>query len=136
MRTVILLVDDEPRITGALMRRLEATGYTVRHAINGLAGVEAAALERPDLIIMDMRMPDIDGCEACQRIRSLPGCHDIPIVFLTANAQEANRRRAMAVGAVAFLSKPFHSADVIKVVNTVTASTGGMRNQKEESDAA
>ncbi len=72
MPNSILMIDDEPRITAALMTRLVASGYTVYHAINGLAGVEAAAMYEPYAIILDIRMPDIDGYATCTRIKRLP----------------------------------------------------------------
>jgi CheY-like chemotaxis protein len=115
----VLIVDDEPAITGALMTRLESHGHTVYHAINGLAGVEAAALHEPSLIIMDLRMPDIDGFEAYERIRRMPRLRHTPIVFLSAHAQEAARHRALRLGALAFLSKPYDSKDILRLIDTI-----------------
>ena len=118
----VLIVDDEPGITVALMTRLQASGYTVYHAINGLAGVEAAALHEPDAIIMDIRMPDIDGIEACQRIKRLPRLAETPVVFLSANVQEEPRRQAMAVGASAFISKPYEAQQVIDTIAEIVGA--------------
>ena len=116
MPSTVLIVDDEPRITVALMTRLQACGYEVFHAINGLAGVEAAAIHRPDIVIMDIRMPDIDGYEACARIHRLPGLERTPVLFLSANAHAAER--ALEVGS-AFLSKPYEAGDVIETIERV-----------------
>lgn len=121
----ILIVDDEPAITGALMTRLEAHGHTVYHAINGLAGVEAAAMHEPDMIVMDLRMPDIDGFEAFERIRRLPRLSKTPIAFLSAHAQEDASQRAMQMGAVAFLSKPYDSRDILKLIDDLDDSSVG-----------
>lgn len=121
----ILIVDDEPAITGALMTRLEAHGHTVYHAINGLAGVEAAAMHEPSMIILDIRMPDIDGFEAFERIRRLPRLATTPIVFLSAHAQEDARQRALHLGATGFLSKPYDSKDILKLIDDLDDGSDG-----------
>lgn len=112
----ILIVDDEPRITAALMTRLEAHGYTVYHAINGLAGVEAAALYEPDIVLLDIRMPDIDGYETCERIRRLPRLSEIPVIFLSANVQDEAIMKAKAAGGDRFISKPYESASILSAI--------------------
>ncbi|MEO1008567.1 MAG: response regulator [Planctomycetota bacterium] len=117
----VLIVDDEPAITVALMTRLQAHGYEVNHALNGLAGVEAAALHLPDAIVMDIRMPDISGFDAFERIRRLPQLERTPIVFLSAHAQESARRQAMEIGAAGFLTKPYEAADVIAALESAMA---------------
>ncbi len=116
----VLIIDDEPRITAALMTRLEALGYQVYHAINGLAGVQAAELHRPDAIILDIRMPDIDGYEVCTRIKRTPELGNTPVIFLSANVQDSARQRAMAVGGSVFLTKPYEATDVIAAIEGVT----------------
>jgi CheY-like chemotaxis protein len=119
MPNSVLIVDDEPLITCALMTRLEDKGFKVYHAINGLAGVEAAALYEPDVIIMDIRMPDIDGYEACQRIHRMPRLAETPIIFLSANVQDTAIARTEEVGGSRFISKPYNAADVIDALNTL-----------------
>lgn len=116
----VLIIDDEPRITAALMTRLESLGYEVYHAINGLAGVQAAGLHRPDAIVLDIRMPDIDGYEVCARIRRTPELRRTPVIFLSANVQDSARRRAMAAGGSVFLSKPYEAADLVAAIEGVT----------------
>ncbi len=118
LKHTVLIVDDEPRITIALMTRLESQGYEVYHAINGLAGVEAAAIHRPHIVIMDIRMPDIDGYEACTRIHRLPELSHTPVVFLSANAH-AVQEKAVQAGGVAFLRKPYEASDVIRTIEQV-----------------
>ncbi|MFI4881559.1 MAG: response regulator [Phycisphaerales bacterium JB064] len=117
MSHTVLIVDDEPALTVALMTRLEANGYTVYHAINGLAGVEAAALHTPDAIVMDIRMPDISGFDAFERIRRLPGMTKVPVIFLSAHAQEGVKQQALDTGAAAFLSKPFEASDILNAIS-------------------
>ena len=116
MHESILIIDDEPGITIALMIRLQNAGYTVNHAINGLAGVEAAALHRPDLVILDVRMPDVDGFEVFERIRRLPGLTDTPVILLTANNCEDTLQRSLDAGIDAFIAKPFDSSVVLQRV--------------------
>lgn len=116
MTASILIVDDEPRITLALMTRLEAEGYQVFHAINGFAGIEAAAMHEPDAIVLDIRMPDIDGYEVCQRIKRMPRLKDVPVIFLSANVQDGTRAKATRAGGSAFVSKPYEAADILKEI--------------------
>ncbi len=118
----ILIIDDEPRITAALMTRLESVGYTVYHAINGMAGVEAAALHEPDAIVLDIRMPDIDGFETCKRIKRMPRLANTPIIFLSANVQDTDRHRAIASGGALFISKPYEAADILGAIESVIES--------------
>lgn len=120
MRTSILIIDDEPAITAALMIRLQANGYEVNHAINGLAGVEAAALHHPDAIILDLRMPDIDGYDTFARIKRMKDLAAVPIIFLSAHAQDAARQKAMDIGGAAFLSKPYDAQDVLRLIEQFT----------------
>lgn len=118
--TSVLIVDDEPGVTAALMVRLQQAGYTVYHAINGLAGVEAAAIHTPDAIVMDIRMPDIDGIDTCRRVKRIPGLEHTPVIFLSASCHEDDRICARDAGAAAFLSKPFESSEVISTLQQVT----------------
>lgn len=118
----VLIVDDEPGITAALMIRLQSAGYTVYHAINGLAGVEAACMHKPDIIVMDIRMPDIDGYEACMRIRRMPDLAHIPVIFLSANVQESAIIKSKAAGGSKFIAKPYDSVDVIHAIETCIGS--------------
>lgn len=122
MANTVLIVDDEPRITLALMTRLEANGYQVFHAINGLAGVEAAALHQPDAIVLDVRMPDIDGFDTCRRIKRMPQLSDTPIVFLSANPQDEARRQAMEVGGSLFIAKPYEASEILKAIASLIES--------------
>ena len=124
MPNSVLIIDDEPRITGALMTRLEAIGYTVYHAINGLAGVEAAALYEPDAIILDIRLPDIDGYETCTRIRRLPRLEHTPVVFLSANVQDDAIARAKSVGGSRYICKPYEASDIINTMREVIEGVG------------
>ena len=89
-----------------LKNRLTRAGFTVVIATNGVQGVAMAASEHPDLIIMDLTLPDMDGWEATQRIKADPATTHIPIVALTANAMAGDREKAIAAGCDDFDTKP------------------------------
>jgi len=120
MTKSVLIIDDEPKITAALMIRLESMGYTVYHAINGLAGVEAAALHEPDAIILDIRLPDIDGYETCTRIRRFNRLADTPIIFLSANVQDEAIVQASNAGGSMFISKPYEASSIQRAIEDLT----------------
>jgi CheY-like chemotaxis protein len=102
----ILLVEDDENNRDMLSRRLLRRGYEVLIAVDGEAGVKMAATERPDLILMDMSLPTVDGWEATRRIKGLPETESIPIIALTANVMTGDRDKAMEAGCDDFDSKP------------------------------
>jgi CheY-like chemotaxis protein len=102
----ILYVEDNDDNVYMLKNRLTRAGFTVVIATNGVQGVAMAASEHPDLIIMDLTLPDMDGWEATQRIKADPATTHIPIVALTANAMAGDREKAIAAGCDDFDTKP------------------------------
>ena len=102
----ILYVEDNDNNVYMLKNRLTRAGFTVVIATNGVQGVAMAASEHPDLIIMDLTLPDMDGWEATQRIKADPATTHIPIVALTANAMAGDREKAIAAGCDDFDTKP------------------------------
>lgn len=102
----ILLVEDNELNRDMLSRRLRARGFTVVMAVDGLAGVEAARTTRPDLILMDLGLPDIDGCEATARIKADETTRHIPIIALTAHVLPEHQQRALEAGCSDHDSKP------------------------------
>jgi two-component system cell cycle response regulator DivK len=102
----ILLVEDNEMNRDMLSRRLQRKGYEVLIALDGEAGVEMAAAERPDLILMDMSLPAVDGWEATRRIKGLPGTASIPVIALTAHVMTGDRDKAIAAGCDDYDSKP------------------------------
>jgi CheY-like chemotaxis protein len=104
--TKILLVEDNEMNLDMLSRRLSRHGYVVVSAMDGAAGVASAASERPQLILMDMRLPVLDGWEAVRRLKSDPSTSDIPVIALTAHAAAEDRDRAMAAGCDDYDTKP------------------------------
>ena len=102
----ILVVDDEPDILEILQYNLEKEGYTVRVAGNGKKGVEEAKAFLPDLILLDIMMPEQDGVETCRQIRSIPELQSVYVIFLTARAEEYSEIAAFDVGADDYIIKP------------------------------
>jgi two-component system cell cycle response regulator DivK len=102
----ILYVEDNDDNVYMLRKRLTRAGFTVVIATDGVQGVAMAGSERPDLIIMDLTLPDMDGWEATRRIKADPATKHIPVVALTANAMEGDREKALAAGCDDFDTKP------------------------------
>jgi two-component system alkaline phosphatase synthesis response regulator PhoP len=102
----ILLVDDEPDILEILKYNLTSEGYQVSTAKNGLEGVEKAKKKRPHLIILDVMMPEMDGIEACEKIRNTDGLKDTIITFLTARGEDYSQVAGFDAGADDYITKP------------------------------
>ena len=102
----ILYVEDNDDNVYMLRNRLTRAGFTVVIATDGVQGVAMAGSERPDLIIMDLTLPDMDGWEATRRIKADPATKHIPVVALTANAMSGDREKAIAAGCDDFDTKP------------------------------
>ena len=105
MATILLVEDNEPS-RDALGRRLERRGFRVAFAVDGLDAVTRARTEMPDLILMDLGLPGIDGWEATRRLKDDPATRTIPIVVLSAHAMLADRNKSLAAGADDFDCKP------------------------------
>lgn len=122
-RPRILIVDDDRDIVRALCIRLNAAGYDVEAAHDGLAGVAAAQSSRPDAIILDIRMPGMDGLTALARLREKKSTRNIPTIILTANVVETVRSKALGLGAYCFLKKPCDPGDLLKTVRGAIGQT-------------
>ncbi len=105
-RKKVLVVDDEPNVRLLLNRNL-ANDYTVIQARDGRAAVDLAVAERPDIVVMDVFMPDMDGYTACHHLKSNPITCKTPVIILTGVGHELNVRFAEQVGADAYVTKPF-----------------------------
>ncbi len=112
----ILYVEDNFQNKRLVRKILNARGYDVLEAEDGLTGVEIASRERPDLILMDISLPGIDGVEATQRIKAHDGTRTIPVIALTANAMRGDRERFIAAGCDDYLPKPISTADLIGMI--------------------
>ena len=114
----VLIVDDTPENIQILMGTLKDQ-YAIVAAINGEKALKMAVAEpRPDLILLDIMMPGMDGFEVCSRLKSDPETRDIPVIFLSALDDTANKVKGFATGAVDYISKPFQPEEVHVRVNT------------------
>ena len=109
----ILVVDDEVELVKALQIRLGVAGYEILAAYNGQEGLEKAKKEIPDLIILDLMLPKMDGYKVCTFLRRDTRCVKIPIIILTARAQESDEQLGIEVGANAYIIKPFQHEVVL-----------------------
>jgi DNA-binding response OmpR family regulator len=112
----VLIVDDEPSIIVPLQFLMEQNGYETSVAFSGEEAMETVAASHPNLILLDIMLPIIDGFEVCQRVRENPGWNDIRIILLTAMGSEANIAKGLALGADAYITKPFSNSEVIAKV--------------------
>jgi two-component system cell cycle response regulator DivK len=115
----ILLVEDNEMNRDMLSRRLERKGYEVVIAVNGQEGVELVSSTRPDLILMDLSLPIIDGWEATRRIKADPATASIPVIALTAHAMAEDRAKAMAAGCDDFDIKPVDLPRLLEKIDTL-----------------
>lgn len=109
----IVIVDDNPNNLQVLGSMLQHEGYKVRPAINGELALQAIAANPPDLVLLDVRMPGMDGYETCRRIKAQPETADIPVIFISALNESEDKLTAFDAGAVDFVSKPFQAAEVL-----------------------
>jgi CheY-like chemotaxis protein len=109
----ILIVDDEVHLIEMLQMRLEANGYEVVTAVDGEEGVEKVKSETPDLIILDIMMPKMDGYETCKILKNDPRYSKIPIIFLSARALEDDMQIGKEKSADALVKKPFETPDLL-----------------------
>jgi two-component system, cell cycle response regulator DivK len=119
---VVLIVEDNPINRDVLGRRLEKRGYSVRFAVDGPTGIEAAGRLMPDIVLMDMGLGEMDGWEATRRIKANPQTAAIPIIALTASAFESDRRKSLAAGCCDFDTKPVDLPRLLgKIENSLRA---------------
>ena len=119
----ILLVEDNDMNRDMLSRRLERRGYQVCVALDGEQGVSMAQAERPDLILMDMSLPVLNGWEATQRIKSAPATQNIPVIALTAHAMAGDQEKAMAAGCDDYDSKPIDMPRLLEKIEKFLRAT-------------
>ncbi len=119
----ILVVDDEINITQILEFSIGAEGYEVISAQNGEEAIDKARREQPDLIILDIMMPIIDGYEACRILKSNPLTKNIPVVLLTAKGRDIDKRLGYEVGATDYIIKPFSPNKLIDRIHELLSCT-------------
>lgn len=113
----IVIVDDNPNNLKVLSSMLQQAGYKVRPALNGEIALRAIAAVPPDLILLDIRMPGMDGYETCRQLKADPVTHDIPIIFISALNETEDMLSAYRAGGVDYISKPFRSEEVLARVH-------------------
>ena len=110
---VILIVDDNPTNLSVLSLALKAAGYRTRVAMDGESAIEQVQADAPELILLDVQMPGIDGFETCLRLKANPVTQDIPIIFITASVDLDNKVKGLSIGAVDYITKPFQQEEVL-----------------------
>ena len=121
--TKILLVEDNEMNRDMLSRRLARRGFVVVVAVDGASGAACAVSERPDLILMDVSLPDLDGFEVTRRLRSSPATAAIPVIALTAHTMEADRLRAIEAGCQDYDTKPVDLTRLLAKIHALLPAT-------------
>lgn len=121
----VLIADDEPNIVLSLEFLLKQAGFHVRIASDGDAALVAVAAEVPDLLLLDIMLPKRDGYAVCQAIRANPAWSRVRIIMLTAKGREVERDKGLALGADAYITKPFSSRELVEQVRRTLAAARG-----------
>ena len=112
----VLLAEDEPNIVESLTFLVERAGFAVEVATTGPQALEAAQASPPDVLVLDVMLPGIDGLEVLRRLRASPATAELPVLMLTAKGQREDRENALSAGADQFMTKPFSNAALIAAV--------------------
>ena len=134
-KSEILIVDDTPDSLRLLSKMLTDEGYVVRKALNGQRALASALLEAPDLILLDIKMPDITGYEVCQRLKAEETTREIPVIFLSVMDEVFDKVKAFEAGGADYITKPFQCEEVMARVNqqlTIRRLTQALEQQVEE----
>lgn len=115
----ILIVEDEESLLKLESILLSTRGYRIKGVTDGLAALKEIEVDRPDLVLLDIMMPGIDGFEVCRRIKENEKTRDIPVVMLTAKKSSADQARGFEVGADDYLTKPFKSGRIIEAIEAL-----------------
>jgi two-component system alkaline phosphatase synthesis response regulator PhoP len=126
MNELILVVDDEKQIVKLARDYLERASFRVLTAGDGVTGLSAARRERPDLIVLDLKLPGMDGLDVCRALRRES---DVPIIMLTARVEETDRLIGLELGADDYITKPFSPRELVARVRTVLRRVGGTVQQ-------
>src|SRR5919204_6134196 len=113
----ILLIEDEAGVRLIVRVNLELAGLDVLEAADGAAGLELARAERPDLILLDAMLPELDGWQVAEELQHDPSPAEIPIVFLSAHADSTTRERALELGATDYVTKPFDPFALVRTID-------------------
>lgn len=130
MARKILTCDDEKHIVRLIQVNLERAGYEVVTAYNGAECLEAVAADKPDLIVLDVMMPEMSGFEVLEKLKSSDDTKDIPVIMLTARAQDADVLRGWQSGVETYLTKPFNPMELIAFVKRIFAMQDSQHDEK------
>ena len=119
MKNKILVIDDEPELTKAVEIRLKASGYEVEIAYDGPSGMDKAKETKPDLILLDIVMPMVNGYTVAKKLMTEPGTKNIPIIVFTASQQKDLEARCQELGITTFIRKPFETSELLDMVNGI-----------------
>lgn len=121
----ILIIDDEKDLVAVVKLRLEASGFSLSEAFTVKEGWERLEKEKPDLILLDILLPDGDGYQVCQKLKSDPETKDISIIIVTASNLKGLAKKAIEAGAQDYLIKPFEAKDLLEKINKVLKEKEG-----------
>tara|TARA_B110000503_G_scaffold128208_1_gene198860 strand:+ start:78 stop:788 length:711 start_codon:yes stop_codon:yes gene_type:complete len=120
MKNTILIIEDDLRLAEMVQEYLGKSGYQVKHAGDAAAGLEALQVAAPELVILDLMLPDLDGLEVCRRIRTLPGAYGrVAILMLTAKGDPMDRIIGLEIGADDYLPKPFEPRELLARIRAI-----------------
>jgi DNA-binding response OmpR family regulator len=119
----ILIVDDDPVIVRLLQINFRLEGYDVDTASHGEEALERVRAQRPDVVILDVMMPGLDGWEVCRQLKANPAVRHIPVIFLSARAQDEDRQRGYALGVDEYVTKPFDPGHLVEIVRAALAKS-------------
>ncbi len=125
----ILVVDDEIYIVHILDFSLGMEGYQVITALDGEQGLEKAQTERPDLIVLDIMMPKLDGYETCKALKADPATRAIPVILLSAKGRNMDQKIGFEVGADDYITKPFSPRKLVERINAILGQSSSQRMQ-------
>jgi len=131
MKSTILVVDDTAESLAVLTSTLASEDYNVRPADSGELALASALSDPPDLVLLDIRMPGISGFEVCRRLKADPSTRDVPIIFISASTEVEERVQGLKLGAVDYISKPFHPAELLVRVS-IHLELAGLRSHLEQ----
>ena len=126
MMSKILVIEDDPSALSFITYALEQEGYKVLTAANGVEGLKMAQEEEPDLLVLDVMLPGLDGFELCHRLRNADATADLPILMLSVKARESDRSMGLKVGANEYLTKPRDQAELVACVARLLERKGAV----------
>lgn len=127
MPASVLIADDDPNILRALTFLMQREGHVVRTATDGRQALDAIEEQKPDLVLLDLMMPRANGYDVCHALRSSPEHEGVRIIMLTAKGRDREQQAGLALGADAYITKPFAISDVTECVARVLSRPAGIR---------